>query len=1033
MLQSLTHIRSILNALGQKYDQYLDFAQQDAHEFLRILLDAMRMEEQDVRKFIVRSSFYSLSFQIIKKRQPPPPHQKKRRRTTITSADSSFKTADKREEPGLLSFADMIFGGQLTSILVCQKCKHVSQTYEDFNDISLSIKPEDYYTHKKRDRFKKMVGRLTAFPGSSSNKHHAPVHIPANQVLEMHRSSSVPPSPRTERDVELPIVDGPRRRSLDVETKEAESESAPDSPELPSQQSAKEGENESSNILVSVTAPEEKHIEFVDQKDQKDRQENAQSALESGSEKEGSKDSWAKIGRRISLSVGLGRSRGHEKEKEKEKKEKEKDRKSRSMDRGGLGGFIKEVVAEVDMGIQKSLSANSAMSSSHSDLHKREKNRISSDANLRAPSPGPTDPAQVSSSPSSSSTHKLSKPLPPPPQPASTSTSTSPKHPSSSPSFLNTANATSSIFPVQRSKSPKPPKPSHAETEYLRRILADVATAPPSNNPFAIFKPPLLHTHSSHHGSRLAFTSYNYTTTSGASVTAGEKPTWMSIGMRNLSGIEECLRMFTAVEVLDGENMVGCRRCWKIQNGQLPTSKDSDQEEEEEEANPPKDQPEATYSLEASIKGVDTIIRPPLQVIPPSLSSGTAVHIPTSISTPTVSFYSHEDDASDTRSVSSLPEPTSPSLTSFESAEGSSTADSSFSMLEVTSDTSTSDAAGPGGLPIPVISTTAPESPPSSSLEFSSTLPSTAAEIDSNHETAYSRLTDSQNSAPPSVSSPGPSPHPRLTQALYGYSSSSKSKESLVIPKIGRNGLRRRSYADTHTDYESSDDDSDTSVGTSISGDSAFSSQQTLPPSKSQPQINGTKSTANSVALSSKVQQVSASTPAPQKKIPKPPKPTIMRPAYKRYLIAVPPPVLVIHLKRFQQTSKTPLMSFSHGFKKLDDYVSFPEYLDLMPFLAPRKEDYGLGKNGKDKEKKHNTKEDRCMYRLYAVVVHIGNMVTDLVNFVFKKSLILFCYSLAVITLPIPLFHLKLPIRLLLPAVIILVPAFLLLPLHSPR
>jgi ubiquitin carboxyl-terminal hydrolase 16/45 len=66
-------------------------------------------------------------------------------------------------------------------------------------------------------------------------------------------------------------------------------------------------------------------------------------------------------------------------------------------------------------------------------------------------------------------------------------------------------------------------------------------------------------------------------------------------------------------------------------------------------------------------------------------------------------------------------------------------------------------------------------------------------------------------------------------------------------------------------------------------------------------------------------------------------------------------------------------MSFSHGFKKLDDYISFPEYLDLLPFLAPRKEDYGLGKKGKEKERK--SKEDRCMYRLYAVVVHIGNMV----------------------------------------------------------
>jgi ubiquitin carboxyl-terminal hydrolase 16/45 len=38
----------VLTAIGRKYDQYLDFCQQDAHEFLRQLLDAIRMEELDV-------------------------------------------------------------------------------------------------------------------------------------------------------------------------------------------------------------------------------------------------------------------------------------------------------------------------------------------------------------------------------------------------------------------------------------------------------------------------------------------------------------------------------------------------------------------------------------------------------------------------------------------------------------------------------------------------------------------------------------------------------------------------------------------------------------------------------------------------------------------------------------------------------------------------------------------------------------------------------------------------------------------------
>lgn len=40
--------RDLLTIIGGKYDQYLDFRQQDAHEFLRHMLDAMRMEEQDV-------------------------------------------------------------------------------------------------------------------------------------------------------------------------------------------------------------------------------------------------------------------------------------------------------------------------------------------------------------------------------------------------------------------------------------------------------------------------------------------------------------------------------------------------------------------------------------------------------------------------------------------------------------------------------------------------------------------------------------------------------------------------------------------------------------------------------------------------------------------------------------------------------------------------------------------------------------------------------------------------------------------------
>ncbi|KIK70309.1 hypothetical protein GYMLUDRAFT_115209, partial [Collybiopsis luxurians FD-317 M1] len=52
-----------------------------------------------------------------------------------------------------VSLLDMLFGSKLTNILVCQRYKRVSQTYGDIQNLSLSIKPEDYAKEKKQDRF----------------------------------------------------------------------------------------------------------------------------------------------------------------------------------------------------------------------------------------------------------------------------------------------------------------------------------------------------------------------------------------------------------------------------------------------------------------------------------------------------------------------------------------------------------------------------------------------------------------------------------------------------------------------------------------------------------------------------------------------------------------------------------------------------------------------------------------------------------------------------------------------------------------
>ncbi|GAA5909520.1 uncharacterized protein JCM6883_003973 [Sporobolomyces salmoneus] len=161
------------------------------------------------------------------------------------------------------------------------------------------------------------------------------------------------------------------------------------------------------------------------------------------------------------------------------------------------------------------------------------------------------------------------------------------------------------------------------------------------------------------------------------------------------------------------------------------------------------------------------------------------------------------------------------------------------------------------------------------------------------------------------------------------------------------------------------------------------------------------------------------SAPAPLGKAPPKAQRHILRRAHKRYLIspAELPPVLVIHLKRFMQTSKSSLFGSAFvNLKKRDDPVSFPKEMDLSPFLAPRgrppknpwveeldqahkahwrhwgnkkkqHEDGGVSDssssrvdgplmNGEPETIELEKENQDTRYRLYAVVVHFGTIDT---------------------------------------------------------
>ncbi|KAG0359979.1 hypothetical protein BC939DRAFT_160341 [Gamsiella multidivaricata] len=99
----------------------------------------------------------------------------------------------------------------------------------------------------------------------------------------------------------------------------------------------------------------------------------------------------------------------------------------------------------------------------------------------------------------------------------------------------------------------------------------------------------------------------------------------------------------------------------------------------------------------------------------------------------------------------------------------------------------------------------------------------------------------------------------------------------------------------------------------------------------------------------------------------------IMRRAYKRYLISSLPPTLILHLKRFEQsTSRFGMM------RKIEDRVDIPVELDMAPYCILEKEILDASGEGVGKEAENDKEgvKDTTKYRLYGATVHQGSLGT---------------------------------------------------------
>ncbi|XP_046359511.2 ubiquitin carboxyl-terminal hydrolase 45-like isoform X2 [Haliotis rufescens] len=109
----------------KKAPRFKGFQQQDSHELLRYLLDVIRTEE------VKRGQMGILKYFKLQESTNP----KK------VDDDTKVKVKEYGRQVKH-TFLDSVFGGQLVSTVMCEECKHVSQIFEPFLDLSLPVTEE---------------------------------------------------------------------------------------------------------------------------------------------------------------------------------------------------------------------------------------------------------------------------------------------------------------------------------------------------------------------------------------------------------------------------------------------------------------------------------------------------------------------------------------------------------------------------------------------------------------------------------------------------------------------------------------------------------------------------------------------------------------------------------------------------------------------------------------------------------------------------------------------------------------------------
>ncbi|KAG0149097.1 hypothetical protein CROQUDRAFT_653907 [Cronartium quercuum f. sp. fusiforme G11] len=157
----------LLSSIASQHPDYRLNEQQDAHEFLHILIDLIRSEQQAFLKHsptFNNASETSPSCELNPTLSSPRPN---------SSAPSSHVSSSPSSSPAFALF-DSLFAGSLTQYTVCERF-HVSSVPEGFLDLSLATRHLSPPSLTKRARFRQEIERRlrsTKPPVAEDEWHH---------------------------------------------------------------------------------------------------------------------------------------------------------------------------------------------------------------------------------------------------------------------------------------------------------------------------------------------------------------------------------------------------------------------------------------------------------------------------------------------------------------------------------------------------------------------------------------------------------------------------------------------------------------------------------------------------------------------------------------------------------------------------------------------------------------------------------------------------------------------------------------------